>query len=35
MVMELEHFGKYIINTCTVLIRGAGEGWRRLFGPVV
>jgi hypothetical protein len=34
-VLKIGQFGKYIINSWTVLKCGAGEGWRRLFGPIV
>jgi hypothetical protein len=35
MVLNLGHFEKQIRNTWEVLESGAGEGWRRSFGPIM
>jgi hypothetical protein len=35
MVLKLGHFRKYISNTWKVLKCGAGEGWKRLGGPIM
>jgi hypothetical protein len=35
MTLKLGHFGKQIRNNLKVLKFGAGEGWRRPFGPIV
>ena len=35
MVVKFGRFGKWIRGTCKVVKCGAGEGWRRSFGPSV
>ena len=35
MVLKLGRFGQQIRNTWKVLKCGAGEGWRRSFGPIM
>jgi hypothetical protein len=35
MKLTLGHFGKQIRSNWKVLKRGAGEEWRRSFGPIV
>jgi hypothetical protein len=35
MVLKLGRFEQQIRNTYKVLKCGAGEGWRRSFGPIM
>jgi len=35
VVLKTEYYAKFVGNTWKILKCGAGEGWRRSFGPIV